>query len=244
MKVGNPPKNKPQVVQLKFTMQLHAHLPTSVKSYFDQPHLSEETALKEAILSADINTGDLVVFDKGLKSRKTFQVFDKQGISFITRGPTNIRYEAMETYRNIKGRHSDGLRFIQDSKVKLFNSGHQLIQHPFRLIEAQIEENGKSLYFITNVWNLSAMQIARCYRQRWDIEVFFRFLKQQLNVKHLINRSENGVKIQIYMALIAAILLLVLKITHKLSSYKIAKMKFEDDLLLLLVNELKEKPPS
>ncbi len=244
MRVGRPPAEGHPIVQLKFTMGMHAHLPASIKSFFDQPHLSEETALKEAILAADLRQGDLVVFDKGLKSRKTFQVFDDQDIHFITTGSTNIRYEVLETHRNIKGRKADGLRFIQDVKVHLYGDANQLIEHPFRLIEAEITESGKRIFFITNVWDLSAIKIARIYKHRWDIEVFFRFIKQQLNIKHLINRSENGVKIQIFSALIAAILILVFKLGNKIPSYKIAKMKFEDDLLLLIVNELKEKPPS
>jgi DDE family transposase len=243
MRVGRIAKEGHPVVQLKFTMGMHAHLPSSIKSFFDQSHLSEETALKEAILASELQQGDLVVFDKGLKSRKTFQSFDNQNIRFITTGSTNIRYEALKKHRNIKGRKADGLRFIQDVKVHLYGDSKQLIEHPFRLIEAEILENGESIFFITNIWDLSAMQIARVYKHRWDIEVFFRFIKQQLNIKHLINRSENGVKIQIFSALIAAILVLVFKFGNKIPSYKIAKMKFEDDLLLLLVNELKEKTP-
>lgn len=244
MRVGRPPSDGYPVVQLKFTMEMHAHLPASVKSFFDQPHLSEETALKEAILAADLQQGDLVVFDKGLKSRKTFQTFDKQGIHFITTGSTNVRYEVLETHRNIKGRKANGLKFIQDVKVHLYRDSNQVLEHPFRLIEAEILESGERIFFITNIWDLSAIKIACIYRHRWDIEVFFRFIKQQLNIKHLINRSKNGVKIQIFTALIAAILVLVFKLGNKIPSYKIAKMKFEDDLLLLIVNELKEKPPS
>jgi transposase len=224
-------------------MGMPAHYPASIKSFFDQPHLSEETALKETILAADLRQGDLVVFDKGLKSRKTFQAFDNQNINFITTGSTNIRYEVLQTHRNIKGRKADALQFIQDVKVHLYGDSNQLIEHPFRLIEAEILESGERIFFITNVWDLSAMQIARIYKHRWDIEVFYRFIKQQLNIKHLINRSENGVKIQIFSALIAAILVLVFKIGNKIPSYKIAKLKFEDDLLLLIVNELREKTP-
>jgi IS4 transposase len=118
-----------------------------------------------------------------------------------------------------------------------------LIEHPFRLIEVETLDKVERLIFITNIWDLNAMQIARIYRQRWDIEVFFRFLKQQLGIKHLINRSENGVQIQIYCALIAAILLLVFKITNKISGYKTAKLLFAEQLFILFVNELNAKNP-
>ena len=114
------------------------------------------------------------------------------------------------------------------------------MEHPFRLVEAEVEENGKRLY--SNVWELSAMEIASVYRYRWDIEVFFRFMKQELNVKHLINRSKNGIQIQLYTSLIAAILLTVFKI-NEIKSFKIAKLKFEEELLLLLMkNHASLKP--
>ena len=242
MRVGRPPKKGAQQVQLKFTMQMHASLPASVKSFFDQHHLSEETALKEAILSDNLGQEDIVVFDRGLKSREAFQLFDLNKISFVTRGAPNTKYEVVEIHRNIKGRKADGLRFLQDVKVHLYTDGGQIMEHPFRLIEAEILETGEHIIFLTNIWDLSAMQIAQIYKHRWDIEVFFRFIKQELGIKHLINRTENGVQIQIYAALIAAVLLLVFKISNNIPGYHIAKMLFLDDLLILLVNELKFPP--
>ena len=242
MRVGRKPKKSHQQVQLKLTMGLHANLPSSLKVFFDQPHLAEETALREAIQSAKLEKGEIAVFDKGLKSRKTLKAFDEQGLNFVTRGSSKIRYETIEVHKKIKGRKADGLRFIQDTKVYLYSDGHNVLEHPFRLIEVEVLETGKTLFFITNIWDLTARQIAQIYRTRWDIEVFFRFIKQQLNIKHLINRSENGVQIQIYVALITAMMLVVFKISNNISSYKIAKMKFEDDLLILLVKELQQKP--
>lgn len=244
MRVGRKPKKSHQQVQLKLTLELHANLPSSLKVFFDQPHLAEETALREAIQSAKFKKGEIAVFDKGLKSRKTLKAFDEQGINFVTRGSSKVRYETIEIHKKIKGRKADGLRFIQDTKVHLYSDGHNVVEHPFRLIEVEVMETGKRLFFITNIWDLTARQIAQIYRSRWDIEVFFRFIKQQLNIKHLINRSENGVQIQIYVALITAMMLIVFKLSNKISSYKIAKMKFEDDLLIILVKQLQEKAPT
>lgn len=243
MRVGCPPKKGFPKVQLKFTLEMYADLPVGVRSFFDQAHLSEEKALKEAILSAGIKPGDIVVFDNGLKSRLTFKTFDQQGIYFVSRGAVNSKYQVLEDHRKIKNRKADGLRFLQDSKVYLYTDGAKQVEHPFRLIEVEDIQTGERIIFVTNIWNLSAMDVARAYKFRWDIEVFFRFVKQHLGIKHLISRSENGVKIQLYTALITAIFLLVFKITNKLSSYAIAKLKFEDDLLLLLFNELSKKTP-
>jgi hypothetical protein len=243
MRVGKPPQKGPRKVQLKFTMELHAKLPASVKSFFHQDRLSEERALKQAIEEAKLEEGDIAIFDNGLKSRQTLIGFDNQGIKFVTRGIAKTRYETQQTHSRIKGRQADGLKFIRDEKVYLYGNAFDLIEHPFRLIEVEILDKAERLIFITNIWDLNAMQLARIYRQRWDIEVFFRFLKQQLGIKHLINRSENGVQIQIYCALIAAILLLVFKITNKISGYKTAKLLFAEQLFILFVNELNAKNP-
>ena len=243
MQVGRPPKEGPAQVQLKFTLGLTNFLPTSVESFFDQEHLSEETALREAIQKADIQPCELVVFDLGLKSCNTLQLFDQQEISFVTRGSAKLRYEVIETNSQIKGRRSDGLRFLQDSKVYLYASGKECIKHPFRLVEAQVEDTGEIISFLTNVYSFNAMDIARIYRRRWDIEVFFRFIKQELNIKHLLNHSENGVAIQIYTALITAILVMAYKVEAKVSGYKIAKLKFEEELLMILMQLSQNKVP-
>jgi len=242
MRVGRPPKGKAQDVQVKFTMSLYGKVPSSVKAHFNQPYLSEEKALKEAVLDSDLEPGDFVVFDRGMKSRNSFKLFDKLGIQFVTKASKNVRYQELETYRNIKGRQADDLEFIKDVKVYLYQDGHDILEHEFRLVVAKDLKTNRTLCFITNAWEPSAMDIARIYRRRWDIEVFFRFLKQQMNVKHLLNRSESGVQIQMYCALILAILLLVFKKKGKISSYKAAKLLFEEYLLMILANQL-EKPP-
>lgn len=237
MRVGRLPRSGHSQVHLKFTMGMHASLPSSIRAFFDQGHLSEETALEEAIMKSKIEDGDIIVFDRGLKNRSVFKAFDNQGIKFVTRGSENIRYEKKGTYRQIKGRKADGLKFIDDMRVVLYQNGHNILEHEFRVIEAEVVEKGKRILFITNIWDLSAMEIARIYKYRWDIEVFFRFMKQQLNIKHLLNRSENGVKIQIYTALITAIMLLVYKKVNQISSYVITKIRFEDRLLFLMIEQ-------
>lgn len=243
MRVGPTPKQGPAKVQVKFTVGLTNFLPTSLESFFDQDHLSEETALRQAIQQANPQPDELVVFDAGLKGRTTLQAFDQEGVQFVTRGTGNLRYQRVKTHRQVQGRCADGLRVVQDSQVYLYADGGRIVKHPFRLVEVQIEESGEPLYFLTNVWQLSAMDIARIYRQRWDIEVFFRFIKQELTIKHLLNRSENGVKVQLYAALITAILVIVYKVSNDISGYKIAKLKFEEELLLLLMQEVNNTSP-
>ena len=244
MQVGAKPKEGHPKVQLKISLGLRGWLPCSVKLFLEQKALSEEHALKQAIVEATRRSKDFIAFDQGLKKRESLHEFDQGDIRFVTRCQLNVRYQKLETYRHIKGRKSKGLRFIQDSKVYLYTSGENLFEKmPLRLIETEVLETGERLIFLTNLWELSAMQIAEIYRHRWDIEVFFRFLKQELNIKHLINRTFNGIMIQIYAALMAAILLIVFKKANKISSYKGAKVLFEDQLLLSIFKELEKIPP-
>jgi IS4 transposase len=82
------------------------------------------------------------------------------------------------------------------------------------------------------------VDISSFYRRRWDIEVFFKFLKQELNFSHLINRSENGIKVVLYATMIASILLLVYKKENNLKGYKIMKLRFVQDIEKSIVKDI------
>ncbi|MEM1357848.1 MAG: IS4 family transposase [Bacteroidota bacterium] len=235
MVVGRKPKQAHRKHQLKFTLELHGRLPKSIKLFTEQKHLSEQTALRQAIKSAELQAEDIIVFDSGLSDRQTFVGFDEEDIHFVSRLKSNYRAESIETHRQIQGRTSDGLSFVRDERVRLYATGNQLIEHDFRLIEVVVldgKNKGKTLVFITNIWDLSAMQIARIYRKRWDIEVFFRFLKQNLSFTKLINRSQNGIQVQMYAAMIAAILLLVYQDRNQIKGHQVAKLRLLDELIV------------
>jgi IS4 transposase len=76
---------------------------------------------------------------------------------------------------------------------------------------------------------LSAKEITDAYRRRWDIEVFFRFIKQELNVSHLISLNKNGIEVMLYMTLIVAMLILIYKHANNIG-YKTAKRRFEMEI--------------
>jgi IS4 transposase len=107
---------------------------------------------------------------------------------------------------------------------------NQWIETSFRLLIATMDKTGEQIYFLTNVEHLTAYEITFIYKQRWDIEVFFKFLKQELNLNHLVSRNENGIKVMIYMTLIVAILLLAYKKLNKLKGYKLVKLQFANEL--------------
>ena len=130
------------------------------------------------------------------------------------------------------------MKILTDRVGKLKDKDHLFTKNEFRLIEGEIKETGEPIYWITNVLDLSPYEIAAIYKQRWEIEVFFKFIKQNLNFKHFVSRSENGIKVMLYMTLIAAILLIVYKKKNKISSFKIAKLNFEIELDNELTKEI------
>jgi len=91
------------------------------------------------------------------------------------------------------------------------------------------QRTNREFWFLTNEFNLSAKEISDYYRKRWDIEVFFRFLKQELNLSHLVSMNKNGIEVMVYMTMIAAMLLLIYKKANNLG-FKTAKRRIAMEL--------------
>ena len=95
---------------------------------------------------------------------------------------------------------------------------------------ANISPDGEKIVFVTNINKMKAKEITQIYKSKWQIEIFFKFIKQYLNCNHLLNRSENGIKVVMYVTMITAILIAQYKNIHNLKGYKIAKRKFVQHL--------------
>jgi len=239
MAVGNTTRNKKQV---KLTTELSEDFAVRMRFFNDQDYLSEEVALKAMIQAQTHDSRSLIVFDRGLRSRQTFCELKEAKTQFVTRLNENTRYEVLRQHAEIPHKTVDGLRFIQDSIVNLYGDGRKLVDEEFRLIEVQVNKDGKKLIFLTNVLSLEAQQVAQVYRKRWDIEVFFRFLKQEMNLTHFVCNDLNAIQVMIYCILIAAMLVLVYKKQNNIRSYKIAKMRFFKELQAAVTLELIETP--
>jgi hypothetical protein len=216
--------------QLKFTVA-YSNLPVAVHFFTEQIYTSENVALKEAVLSfKPTEAGMIRVFDKGITSRKAYDEFTEKGIPFISRINVKSKRQTVTTNQLQQPIQTATLDIYSDSWIYLFKSSWTRANHPVRCIEALLRETGESIVFITNIEELHPADITMLYKHRWDIEVFFKFLKQELNFSHLINRSENGIKVMLYCTMIAAILLLAYKELNRLKGYKIMKQKFVHDL--------------
>lgn len=216
--------------QLKFTIG-YSDLPIVAKFYSEQNFNSENVALRETILSfePDKNKG-IHVFDRGLNSRKTYDTLTEKKIPFVTRANTNSKIKEVTGNSIIKPIETSTLLIIRDTVVYMFSEGSKIAKHPIRFIKCVQKSTNEQICFVSNIYDLSAESITTLYRQRWDIEVFFKFLKQELNFSHLINRSENGIRVMLYATLIATTLLLVYKKKNNLNGYKIMKLKFVQEL--------------
>ena len=106
---------------------------------------------------------------------------------------------------------------LSDSKIQFIGPYKKdEYPEPLRLIKYWDEENKREFTFLTNNFELTALDIAELYRQRWQIELFFKWLKQHLKIKHFYGTSFNAVKIQVYVAIITFCLVAILQHDMKL----------------------------
>lgn len=218
------------VKQLKYTVGFSS-LPVAVHFFTEQIYTSENIALKEAVLAfKPVEAAMIRVFDRGITSRKTYDEFTNSGIPFISRVSLKSKIQTV-TANHLQQQpvQTGTLNIYSDTWAYLFSTSGRAEQ-PIRCIQASRIETGEQLIFVTNIKELNAQDIAMLYKHRWDIEVFFKFIKQELNFSHLVNRSENGIKVMMYCTMIAAILLLAYKELNGLKGYKIMKQKFINDL--------------
>lgn len=165
-----------------------------------------------------IEKGSKYIFDAGYNHYGWWHKIHKSKATFITRPHRNAAYKVVnEQFSQSK----PSSNILQDKKIHL-NSKTALIKaNPgintmkLRRIEIDRPDKTKSLILITNDFDLSAEEIADLYKSRWEIELFFKWIKQRLKIKHFIGRTENAVKIQLLTALIAYLLI---KLEHSRSA--------------------------
>ncbi len=222
-----------QVKQLKFTIG-YTDIPEVVHFYHEQAYTSENIALKKTIVeNIDLHDKSFIrVFDRGITARKTYDELTNKSLSFVSRINGNAIAEAVNLHSEISAEkpiYTESLKIVSDQWCYLFSSNAKS-EHPVRCIEAYRLNNNEKFIFVSNITDLTATEITEIYKRRWDIEVFFKFIKQLLNFSHLVNRSKNGVQVMLYVTMIAAILLTAYKKKNALSGYKIPKQKLAEEL--------------
>lgn len=165
----------------------------------------------KAAKSLTLAKGSIVAEDRAYTDYKWFANLQENGIFFVTRQKTNAVYRVTERkFVNKK----QGL--TSDQTIVLTGDKGRECPYPLRRIGYRDPETKKHYVFLTNHFKLSAKTIADIYKERWQIEIFFRWIKQNLKIKAFIGNSRNAVMTQIYVALIAYLLICMFKFLSSL----------------------------
>jgi hypothetical protein len=151
--------------------------------------------------------GAFYVMDRGYLDFARLYRFHEAGSFFVTRAKSNLK--AQRRYSHPVDR-STGLICDQTVTLTVFYS-RQGFEAPLRRVRFKDPETGKKLIFITNNFALPALTITQLYRQRWQIELFFKWIKQHLRIKSFFGTSENAVKTQVWIAVSAYVLVAIVK---------------------------------
>ena len=151
----------------------------------------------------NLNPGSIVTMDRGYNDYRLFADWTATGIFFVTRLKDNADYYVVEHRQAPK--HSP---ICADQVIRLFSPGaEKKCPHDLRRVVVWDEVNQRQIVLLTNHLEFGATTIAAIYRDRWEIELFFKSLKQHLKVRTFVGTSENALRIQIWSALIALLLL-------------------------------------
>lgn len=151
--------------------------------------------------------GSIVVADRGYTDYKLFARWTREGVFFVTRQKRNAHYKIVER------RPVPEKRNIRKDQIITFQ-GYLAQKHypyPLRRIEVWDEEKEETIVLITNHLSFGSTTLASTYKDRWQIEIFFKTIKQNLKIKTFVGTSPNALMIQIWTALIAVLILKYLK---------------------------------
>jgi len=148
--------------------------------------------------------GSVVVMDRGYVDYELWGRWTREGIVFVTRLKRNMPYRVVET-RRVPASKAD--RILSDEIIQL-TSDRARAACPYRLrrVVVRDDETGQILELVTNQETWAADTISQIYRERWQIELFFKALKQNLKVKTFLGTSRNALEVQLWTALIAMLL--------------------------------------
>lgn len=176
------------------------------------------------VLDNLITTPDSIyIMDRAYIDFAALQSIDTRGAYFITRAKSTMDFSVIESNFNID--LSTGL--LADHTIVLNGyKSKKLYPEPLRLVRYYDQEKEVELLFLANNFDVSALEITRLYRHRWQIEVFFKWIKQNLVIKSLWGHSENAVNIHIWTAICTYLIIALVKHTLKssLSIYEIMQI--------------------
>jgi hypothetical protein len=194
-------------VKLHLLLDHDGYLPTFA-------HITEARVYEVNIArTLSFPTGSILAIDKAYYDFKLFSKWTEEGVWFVTRLKKNAIYHVVEERPVPMTGH-----ILADELIKF--AEHRSVKkcpYVFRRVVVWDPEKNKEIVFLTNHLKFGATTIARIYRDRWQIELFFKALKQNLKVKTFVGTSANALRIQIWTALIAMLMLKYLKFKSRLN---------------------------
>ena len=194
---------------------------------------------EKQVLEETLQSGRLYALDAGYAKFALFQQIIDIGSSFVGRIRDTSVYDVLETRSLTAADSKAGV--LSDRIVRLGSPQKQKeLKQALRLLEVEIptrDGDTTIMLLATNRMDLPAETIALCYRYRWQVELFFRWLKCTLNFKHLLSDTQNGLEIQVYAALIATLLVAILagrkpaKRTWVMIGFYLQGLADEDELM-------------
>lgn len=187
-------------VKMHTLLDLRGSIPTFI-------HISDGTWHdSNAMDYIQIESNAIYTMDKAYVDLAALNKMDSIGAYFVTRAKAVMRYRIVETMDS----NEDGI--LADQLVML--TGHKssrLYPKQLRMVQYRDAETNEKLTFISNNMDISALDIANIYRNRWQIEVFFKWIKQNMTVKRMWGYSENAVRIHLWTAIISYLLMAKIK---------------------------------
>lgn len=195
----------------KGAVKLHVKL--NHAGYLPNFAVITEAAVHEqkSVVHIPLERNDVVVFDRGYTDFAWYRSLVDKGVFFVTRLKKNAAYKIVErrSVKHLKNIYSDHIIELKGFYTK------QKYPYLLRRIRCKDPETGKIIVVLTNQFDWSAKTISQIYKDRWQIELFFKSLKQQLKVKSFLGTSKNALLSQLWVALIAFLMLSYLKFRSK-----------------------------
>ena len=187
-------------VKMHTLLDLRGNIPTFI-------HISDGTWHDSNVMDyIKFESNAVYTMDKAYVDLTALNKMDSIGAYFVTRAKSVMRYRIIETMDT----NEDDI--LADQLVML--TGHKssrLYPKPLRIVQYRDAETNEELTFISNNMDISALDIANIYRNRWQIEVFFKWIKQNMTVKRMWGYSENAVRIHLWTAIISYLLMAKIK---------------------------------
>lgn len=194
-------RKKKGAIKLHILLDLRGHIPSFIR-------LTDGTVHEVNILDEIIpEPGSFYLMDRGYYDFGRLYRIHSQGAYFVILAKSNLKFRRLYSHSVDK---TTGLRCDQTIVLTGF---YQKKDYPEKLRRIRYfdEESNKTLTFLTNHFTLPALTIAKLYKYRWQIELFFKWIKQNLRIKAFYGRSENAVKTQIWIAISVYILIAIVK---------------------------------